>query len=61
MSLYANCSATGSNGANISFPVTLGIPDDDVNCIAANGCNADKNSWIIGLVNSTPYMVIFVL
>lgn len=51
---------TGSNGANISFPIALGVPDDEVNCIAANGCDADRNSWLIGVVNATPYLAIFV-
>lgn len=50
---------TGSNGANIGFPVALGIPDDDVNCLAANGCDADKNSWLVGIVNAAPYLTIF--
>jgi hypothetical protein len=51
----------GSNGANISFPVSLGIPDDPVNCIAADGCDADRNSWLIGVVNATPYLAIMAL
>jgi len=52
---------TGSNGANIGFPVALGIPDDDVNCVAANGCDADKNAWFVGLVNGAPYFTIFLV
>ncbi|PGH18061.1 hypothetical protein AJ79_00688 [Helicocarpus griseus UAMH5409] len=36
---------TGSNGANLSFPVEFGIPDD-------NDPNAETNQWIVGLVNA---------
>lgn len=57
---------TGSNGANLSFPQDLGIPDSLVNadgsqgsCVAAGTC--EKNSWIIGLVNACPYIAIAVL
>lgn len=41
---------TGSNGANLSFPVALGIDD------SAGAQNAERNSWIIGVINSAPYM-----
>ncbi|PVH75720.1 hypothetical protein DL98DRAFT_536290 [Cadophora sp. DSE1049] len=41
---------TGSNGANLSFPVALGIDDSHSNP------NAELNSWIIGIINSAPYM-----
>ncbi|KAH6603290.1 sugar transporter [Trichoderma cornu-damae] len=51
---------TGSNGANLSFPVALGIPDS-----AGSACGPDanaglcaRNSWLIGLVNSLPYITI---
>jgi sugar porter (SP) family MFS transporter len=51
---------TGSNGANLSFPSALGIPDS-----AGSSCGPDanagecaKNSWIIGFVNSMPYITI---
>ncbi|KOS17267.1 Polyol transporter 5 [Escovopsis weberi] len=51
---------TGSNGANLSFPLALGIPDN-----AGSSCGPDanagecaRNSWIIGLVNSMPYITI---
>ncbi|KAM0427386.1 hypothetical protein ACHAQK_012101 [Fusarium lateritium] len=53
---------TGSNGANLSFPVALGIPDSaGSSCgpVANTGLCA-TNSWIIGLVNSMPYITIFV-
>ncbi|PYH33516.1 galactose-proton symport [Aspergillus neoniger CBS 115656] len=39
---------TGSNGANLSFPVALGIPED--------GPNASRNQWLVGVVNAAPYM-----
>ncbi|KAK2871782.1 hypothetical protein FQN49_002837 [Arthroderma sp. PD_2] len=41
---------TGSNGANLSFPKALGIDD------TAGTPNADVNSWLVGLVNSGPYI-----
>ena len=52
----------GSNGANLSFPQTFGIADDPKigQCSNADG-SCDKNSWIIGFVNSTPYICIAVL
>ncbi|KAF8578406.1 hypothetical protein K439DRAFT_1663739 [Ramaria rubella] len=39
---------TGSNGANLSFPEEFGIP--------GSGPNAVRNNWLIGLVNSAPYI-----
>ena len=49
---------TGSNGANLSWPTTFGIPDDDASiCVAQGTCYL--NSWLIGLVNSMPYFAIF--
>jgi sugar porter (SP) family MFS transporter len=47
---------TGSNGANLSFPVAFNIndaaklPDGSVNP------DASKNQWLVGLVNSGPYI-----
>ncbi|QVM11100.1 hypothetical protein D8B26_005751 [Coccidioides posadasii str. Silveira] len=45
---------TGSNGANLSFPVEFNIPD--------SGCSdealCDRNAWIVGFVNSIPYISI---
>ncbi|KAG5984132.1 hypothetical protein E4U55_005931 [Claviceps digitariae] len=51
---------TGSNGANLSFPVALGIPDSKGSSCGpvANEGECAKNSWIIGLVNSMPYITI---
>ena len=40
---------TGSNGANLSWPVDFGVPD--------TGDNAtDYNTWIVGVVNAGPYI-----
>jgi len=48
---------TGSNGANLSWPVAFGIPDSGPVCEAAGNCEA--NQWLVGLVNSMPYFAIF--
>jgi len=40
---------TGSNGANLSFPTEFGIGD-------STGPNADKDQWLVGLINSAPYI-----
>ncbi|KAF9871797.1 sugar transporter [Colletotrichum karsti] len=51
---------TGSNGANLSFPLALGIPDTAGSACGpvANEGDCAKNSWIIGFVNSMPYITI---
>ncbi|GFP59747.1 hypothetical protein ACSS6W_009687 [Trichoderma asperelloides] len=50
---------TGSNGANLSFPQALGIPDNVPLCGPdANAGTCARNSWLIGLVNSLPYITI---
>lgn len=42
---------TGSNGANLSFPIEFGIPDSpDVPGYSV------RNEWLVGLVNSAPYI-----
>lgn len=50
---------TGSNGANLSWPVDFGVPDT-VPSIADGGpvpgVNYGLNSWIVGIVNSGPYI-----
>jgi len=52
---------TGSNGANLTFSQALGIPDTGPFCdIAANAATCDKNSWIVGFINSCPYIAICV-
>ena len=47
---------TGSNGANLTFPVTFGIPDSGPVCEAKGNC--ESNSWLIGFINSCPYIAI---
>ena len=47
---------TGSNGANLTFPVDFGIPDHGDVCEAAGNC--ERNSWIVGFVNASPYIAI---
>ena len=49
---------TGSNAANLGFPIDFGIPDTP-----ENGCtdDCDRNTWIIGFVNSAPYIAIALL
>ncbi|KAL7955893.1 sugar transporter domain-containing protein [Trichoderma compactum] len=51
---------TGSNGANLSFPAALGIPDNAGSSCGpdANAGDCAKNSWIIGFINSLPYITI---
>ncbi|KAF8904392.1 hypothetical protein CPB84DRAFT_1845352 [Gymnopilus junonius] len=41
---------TGSNGANLTFPIQFNI-----NSVAGQP-NADRNEWIIGMINSAPYI-----
>ncbi|KAF8995193.1 hypothetical protein BDQ17DRAFT_1250975 [Cyathus striatus] len=41
---------TGSNGANLSFPQEFGILD------TAGSPNAARNQWIVGMINSGPYI-----
>ncbi|KAF9446294.1 hypothetical protein P691DRAFT_776969 [Macrolepiota fuliginosa MF-IS2] len=38
---------TGSNGANLSFPDEFGL---------AGGPNAERNEWIVGVINAGPYI-----
>ncbi|KFY55622.1 hypothetical protein V496_06944 [Pseudogymnoascus sp. VKM F-4515 (FW-2607)] len=50
---------TGSNGANLTFSPALGIPDTGDFCkVPANSATCDKNSWIVGFINSAPYIAI---
>jgi hypothetical protein len=50
----------GSNGANLSFPQALGINDSGDSCKASAAAAAlcSKNSWLVGFVNSVPYITI---
>lgn len=50
---------TGSNGANLSFPQTFGIADFGADCEAIGSC--ERNSWLIGVINSAPYISLFLL
>lgn len=53
---------TGSNGANLSFPDQFGIPDSatptNPNLCIDNPALCAKNSWIVGTINSMPYIAI---
>ncbi|KKK25618.1 hypothetical protein P175DRAFT_0522673 [Aspergillus ochraceoroseus IBT 24754] len=44
---------TGSNGANLRMPEALGIPE--------TGPNAERNQWLVGVVNAAPYIASAVL
>lgn len=49
---------TGSNAANLGFPIDFGIQDTpEEDCTP----NCDRNTWIIGFVNSAPYIAIALL
>lgn len=50
---------TGSNGANLSFPQAFDIADTGEACTTAGTC--ERNSWIVGAINSAPYMAIALL
>ena len=48
---------TGSNGANLSWPVDFNVPDTAPKPpIPGDTTDYDKNSWIVGVVNSGPYL-----
>ena len=48
---------TGSNGANLSWPDDFGVPDSySTPPGPAPGVNYQTNSWIVGVVNSGPYI-----
>ena len=40
---------TGSNGANLSWPLDFGVPDSGPDA-------TDYNTWIVGIVNAGPYI-----
>ncbi|KAI9371895.1 hypothetical protein BJX61DRAFT_553392 [Aspergillus egyptiacus] len=40
---------TGSNGANLSMPDSLGIPEKD-------NPDAERNQWLVGIINAAPYI-----
>ncbi|EJT96801.1 hypothetical protein DACRYDRAFT_119866 [Dacryopinax primogenitus] len=41
----------GSNGANLSFPIALGINDND-----PDQALAARNQWLVGVINAGPYI-----
>ena len=47
---------TGSNGANLSWPDDFQVPDAVPKTGAVPGVNYGTNSWIVGVVNSGPYI-----
>jgi hypothetical protein len=50
---------TGSNAANLGFPLELGINDDPT--LGDCSPNCARNTWIIGFVNSAPYIAVALL
>lgn len=60
MKAWTNSGKTGSNGANLSFPDALGIPDSGPVCDGQESW-CESNSWIIGFVNAMPYITIWIL
>lgn len=48
---------TGSNGANLSFPDEFGIPNSDTLKNGDPNPDFQKNNWIVGFVNSGPYVI----
>ncbi|TKA78770.1 hypothetical protein B0A55_04126 [Friedmanniomyces simplex] len=51
---------TGSNGANLSLIIEFGIADSVPHCDLTNPNAAlcEKNAWIVGFINSCPYIAI---
>ncbi|KAK0554663.1 hypothetical protein OC846_001997 [Tilletia horrida] len=47
---------TGSNGANLSFPLEFGINDSDFLAPGVPNPKAYDHSWLVGLVNASPYI-----
>ena len=47
---------TGSNGANLSWPLDFGVPDTPPKSGAVPGVDYDYGSWIVGVVNAGPYI-----
>ncbi|KAJ5317949.1 hypothetical protein N7508_002457 [Penicillium antarcticum] len=46
----------GSNGANLTFDVQFGIPNNSPQC--ADPATCTRNQWIVGFINATPYITI---
>ena len=47
---------TGSNGANLSFPIAFGIPDTALLQDGSPNPDADTNQWLVGIINAAPYI-----
>ncbi|KAJ5360645.1 hypothetical protein N7517_009836 [Penicillium concentricum] len=47
---------TGSNGANLTFDVQFGIPNNSPHCPDPETCK--RNQWIVGFINASPYITI---
>ncbi|KAJ5048539.1 hypothetical protein NUH16_007044 [Penicillium rubens] len=47
---------TGSNGANLTFDVQFGIPNNSPQCPDPETCK--RNQWIVGFINASPYITI---
>jgi hypothetical protein len=52
---------TGSNGANLSFPIEFGIAAEPPYCgTSINDKLCQDNAWLVGFINSCPYIAIAV-
>ncbi|KKY19246.1 putative sugar transporter [Phaeomoniella chlamydospora] len=49
---------TGSNGANLSFPEAFGIPNSELLNDDQPNPHYDRNQWIVGFINASPYIAI---
>ena len=47
---------TGSNGANLSFPIAFNIPDGETLPDGSPNPDAEKNLWLVGVINAAPYL-----
>jgi hypothetical protein len=47
---------TGSNGANLSFPDAFNISDQPTLLDGSPNPDAEKNQWLVGLINAAPYI-----
>lgn len=47
---------TGSNGANLSFPIAFNIPDGEELPDGSPNPDAEKNLWLVGVINAAPYL-----
>lgn len=52
-------SVIGSNGANLTFDVQFGIPNNSPQCPDPDTCK--RNQWIVGFINASPYIAICLL